>query len=844
MSLRRLLLVLAALVGCTALCAQGVHWDQSSADALSFNRTGQLTLVFENCEPDLQQLKLPDVSGLTFGRPSSSTNSSTMIVNGTFSENRTYNLAYPVRPAKRGGLAIPEFTVQTDKGAQTVKAFTLNISDAPTGRGGLALEDITTTTLQTPRDTYWAGEVIPFTYTFSVVKRYFNSRASKINWDPAPLVAEEWSEPQLSESLVQGERRAVVTHTTRAYSKQTGTFQLKPASMLVNMVVGYVGFGFFTQQQIETLQATTKPVDVTIKPLPAAPTSFSGAVGNFTLTSKVVPTKPDVGEPVTWTLELSGVGNWPDISGLPEREVSKDFQVIQPKSKRTMKDGALFEGTLSEDVVLVPSRAGTYTLGAVKMVYFDSQSGEYRTLTTEPVTVTVGAGAPHAGSAPTGPVQFSLNPNAKTPVTPNTVAPVAPDNLPRDVLPGETRGWVPFTTRGVVVLCLAAAVACPIIFWLVFAALRSRETDPRRHRREALVNLSGIIAALRKDPQAAGTLLRQWQAETAALWEIPHAAPGAPLVHALIAARSKDAAAGWASLWGDSDRTLHGPGAPLAADWVVRAQGALQAARVPDWSPGTLFLARNLFPFLVTLLLVLPATLGRADDGADAYGRADFPAAESTWRNRLHQAPADWAARHNLGLALAQQERWGEAAAEFAGAFLLAPRPDATRWDLSLSLQKSGMAPPGLVELGRGHGRFGIARWASPGEWQVALVAASLLISAALVLLLFRGYRRIGPWARPAALSTILVAIVVAALATIALRAYGDLANPAVAMVWKPTALRSIPTEAESSQKMSPLSAGSIAIADRNFLGGWTHLRFDGGQAGWVRSEDVVCLYR
>jgi hypothetical protein len=121
---------------------------------------------------------------------------------------------------------------------------------------------------------------------------------------------------------------------------------------------------------------------------------------------------------------------------------------------------------------------------------------------------------------------------------------------------------------------------------------------------------------------------------------------------------------------------------------------------------------------------------------------------------------------------------------------------------------------------------------------------ASLLISAALVVLLFRGYRRIGPWARPAALSTILAAIVVAALATIALRAYGDLANPAVAMVWKPTALRSIPTEAESSQKMSPLSAGSIAIADREFLGGWTHLRFGGGQAGWVRSEDIVPLYR
>ncbi|HVU17129.1 MAG TPA: BatD family protein [Candidatus Didemnitutus sp.] len=844
MTLRRLLFVILGLAGVVALRAQDVHWDPA-ADSLAFNRTSQMVLVFENCEPDLQKLKLPDVPGLAFGRPSSSTNASTMIMNGTVSETRTFSLTYPVRASKKGSIAIPEFSAPTDKGTLTVKSFTVNVADAPAGRGGVALEDITTTTLETPRTSYWAGEVIPVTYTFSVVKRYFNSRASKINWDPAPFVAEEWSEPQLSESVVQGERRAVVTHTTRAYSKQPGSYTLKPATMLVNMVVGYVGFGFFTQQQIETLQATTKPIDITIKPLPAAPSAFSGAIGTFTLNSKVVPTTPAVGEPITWTLELSGVGNWPDITGLPEREVSKDFQVIQPKSKRTMKDGSLFEGTLSEDVVLVPSRAGSYTLGAVKMVYFDPQSGEYRTLTTEPVTVTVGAAA-QAGTNPasTGPVQFSLGPATPKPTAPQAVAPSVPENLPRDMIPGEKHGWVPFTSRGVVILCLIAAVACPLVFWIVFAMIRSRETDPRRRRREALANLGRVLGELRKNPNEAASLLREWQSEAAQLWEIRHAAPDSHLVHAVVAARAKDASSPWAALWSEADRTLHGPGSPLPADWVQRAQAALQHAHVPEWSPATLFLGRNLFPFVTALLVVLSTLHLRGEDGAEAYARADFPAAESAWRTQIHADPANWSARHNLGLALAQQDRWAEASAHFAGAFLMAPRSDATRWDLALGLQKAGMAPPGLVELGRGHGRFAIARWASPGEWQVALVAASLLIAAALVVLLFRGYRRIGPWARPTALSTILAAIVVAALATVALRAYGELANPRAALVWKATALRSIPTEADSTQKMSPLSAGSVALADREFLGGWTHLTFPGGQAGWVRTDDLVRLYR
>ena len=54
--------------------------------------------------------------------------------------------------------------------------------------------------------------------------------------------------------------------------------------------------------------------------------------------------------------------------------------------------------------------------------------------------------------------------------------------------------------------------------------------------------------------------------------------------------------------------------------------------------------------------------------------------------------------------------------------------------------------------------------------------------------------------------------------------------------------LRSIPTEAETSQKTSTLAAGNIAVADRAFLG-WTHLTFENGQTGWVRKEEVVPLW-
>jgi hypothetical protein len=62
-------------------------------------------------------------------------------------------------------------------------------------------------------------------------------------------------------------------------------------------------------------------------------------------------------------------------------------------------------------------------------------------------------------------------------------------------------------------------------------------------------------------------------------------------------------------------------------------------------------------------------------------------------------------------------------------------------------------------------------------------------------------------------------------------------------IVGRTSTLRSIPTEADTSQKTSPLAAGSIALADREFLG-WRRLTFENGQTGWVRKDDIVPLWK
>jgi len=826
--------------------AQSVRWDPPGGQ-LGFNQVSQLSLIFEDCEPDGDP-RIPQVEGLQFGRPSQS--SQTSIVN--FKMSRTFSFVFPVRPAKRASLTIPAFEIKTDKGALKVPAAKYTVGDATVGNSGLSVDDVASAKLAVPRSSVWAGEVFPVSYTLDVVRRYFHSLGSNLDWPGTPVIAEDWSKPDPGEVLIRGERRVVSTQDTRAYVKQPGIYTLKPASQMVNLMVGSTGFGLFTQPNVEQRQLESNPLELTVKALPPAPPDFSGAVGEFAFVSKVVPVTSGVGEPITWTLELSGTGNWPDLTGLPQREVSNDFQVVQPKSKRTMKDASLFEGSLSEDVVLVPTKPGSYRLAPVHFSYFDPKSGTYKTIATEPFTVTVAgipapAVQPPAGSG--APIQFSLAPasqSSATPALPAAAAPVPPENLPRDPITESATGFAPFAQLPLVLLCVLSAVLCPLLLWLVLAARRSRELDPQRRRRAARRTLVTALNELRRSGSqllVQSSSLQVWQTETARLWEIPHAAPGTPLVHAAVGRYSQAAATPWAKLWSEADRAMHSRESALPPDWLPRAENALQAVRVPGWNPFSAFAGRNLLPFLFTLAVLLAPVAAQADPAADAYKRGDFTAAERGWQTTAKAAPADWTARHNLGLALAQQDRWAEATAHWTSAFLLNSRADATRWDLSLGLQRSGLAEPQLVELSRGKGRYQLARFATPGEWQFALVVAALLLAAALIVLLLQGYRCISGWGKPTALTTILLAMLLAAAATLSLHTYGPLANPSAVFVWKGSVLRSIPTEVDTAQKTSPLSPGSIAVAEKTFLG-WTKLNFSGGQSGWVRTEDLINLYR
>ena len=819
--------------------AQSVHWEPAASGDPS-----EIQLVFEDCRPEGDPT-LPSVEGITFsfaGRAEQ-----TSIVN--FTMTRSVILTYRARSSRSGPISIPAFTVRTDKGNVTVPAFT----------GGAlrsAADANVSSRLEPNPASVWAGQVFDLTYTLDVARRHFNQLGTLVEWNAAPLIAEEWSKPEPFETTVNNEARLHIIQKTRAYAKDPGPLTLNSANQLVNLQSGSVGFGLFQTPRIEQLSVTSNTPAVIVRPLPPAPAGFSGAVGQFKLTSKVVPTNAAAGEPITWTLELSGTGNWPDIAGLPQRAVSRDFNVVQPQARRTPAEGKLFDTTISEDVVLVPTKEGTYTLGPINFVYFDPVAGDYKTISTPRTQLTITPAATTPTSTQNAEPQ-TQNQSSATPVAAPKLPtpPSAPNAIPRDPLPGSHVTFTPLRPSTLAWLTAAPFAILPIL-WLILATQRARATDPLRPLREARIRLATTLAQLRKEnPSGSGLsalgsqLLLAWQHDATLLLRIPHAAPPPTAI--------SDPA--WQQLWLESDRALYSADAQLPSDWTARAEAALAATRLPGFSPLRLFLPRNLFPFVALLAISfsLPSLLPAASDETQnskpktqnpeptsAYRSGDFAAAAKSWSATLAKSPTDAVARHNLSLALAQQDRWPEAAAHATAAFVQNPSNDSIRWQLALASEKSGYIAAPLASFLPPGPAQSLARLASPATWQFALIAASLLITAALALFIYGAYCYRSRVRLFSALSALVLGLLAAGASVSSLYAYRRTAHPDAVLAWRAGTLRSIPTEADNTQKTTTLPPGSLALADANTFLGWTHLTFENGQTGWVRSEEIIPLWK
>lgn len=236
--------------------------------------------------------------------------------------------------------------------------------------------------------------------------------------------------PQATEERLNGQLYKVFTiRKTLLFPLQSGTLELDPVEVdnqvrLVKMVKGNTAnrkrprdifdefFGdngkdpfsdpffddFFNRPEVayEVVPYKTQSpvVKVTVKPLPidTRPTSFNGAVGNFSMTATVDKNSLSTDDALTLKVNISGAGNV-NLLNAPKIEVPAGFEKYDPKvSDNIEKNSNPLSGSRQFEFVLMPTEAGDKTIPPVEFSYFDATSGSYKTLRSAPFNIKVSAG--------------------------------------------------------------------------------------------------------------------------------------------------------------------------------------------------------------------------------------------------------------------------------------------------------------------------------------------------------------------------------------------------------------------------------------------------------------------
>nr|QIM10105.1 hypothetical protein Prevot485_2040 [uncultured Prevotella sp.] len=138
-------------------------------------------------------------------------------------------------------------------------------------------------------------------------------------------------------------------------------------------------------------------VNIQVLPLPAKPAGYSGGVGHFTVSASLDKQTVKAGDPVNVRFVVNGTGNM-KLLKQPELNLPKDFDKYDAKiTDKTKLTANGVTGSMIYDILVVPRNMGEYVIPSISFIYFDTQSNSYKTLTTEPLPLTVEKG--NAGGA-------------------------------------------------------------------------------------------------------------------------------------------------------------------------------------------------------------------------------------------------------------------------------------------------------------------------------------------------------------------------------------------------------------------------------------------------------------
>ena len=398
------------------LSAQSFHASVNST-TVPLNDRFQVTFTFEGQDINsIKNFSPPDLNKdfLTLSGPNQST--SMQIINGAVSASISYSYYLQARNLGKYTIGSAKLLYKDQEyKSEPIKIEVVAGSPKPKQNGQSnesvsdkdIAENLFIRAIVDKQRVYKGGQV---TVTYKLYTRL--DIASQMSVSKLPSYQGFWAEeletsPNISfaTEVINGKQfRVGVIKKAALFPSQAGELSLTPFELKVPILIkkkrgsGNIFDDFFDDPffgRRETYEYTAKSNTVKINsmelPKENVPSSFSGAVGEFNLNTKLDKYQVKANEPLALKIEISGTGNL-QLINIPEIKLPTGFEKYEPKMSEQINRSGTISGKKTIDYLLVPRIAGKLLIPAIEFSYFSPSKKSYVTLNSDLFAIDVAKG--------------------------------------------------------------------------------------------------------------------------------------------------------------------------------------------------------------------------------------------------------------------------------------------------------------------------------------------------------------------------------------------------------------------------------------------------------------------
>ncbi len=362
----------------------------------------QITLEGAN---NASEIDVPTIDGLNITRSGTSRN--TQIINGQFSSFVTYN--YTVLPMREGSFTIPPIRVEVGDEAYFTEEFTIRVlpqgsTQTPSNQNQTLeaqLSELIFMEVEPSKNTLYLGEKMPLTIRLLISDQV---RIQPVNEPPvidsskilmSPLNLEEFRQTRQTRNNRSYEVFSWQIDITAIEAGDTDLQTQLNMSVLVRRQRSNPGslfdsdfFGSRMQAIPIVARSGSAPLNILALPDDSNFPGFTGAIGDFQITSQAQPQEIKLGDPITLDITISGQGNFDRVfhEGLEENDA---WRVYEPERiiENNPSNGASMSITFKQAIIAQDTTISG--IPEIPFTFFNPDLGAYQEVVAAPIPLNI-----------------------------------------------------------------------------------------------------------------------------------------------------------------------------------------------------------------------------------------------------------------------------------------------------------------------------------------------------------------------------------------------------------------------------------------------------------------------